>query len=109
MLSAGTPPVAQPAPCSPSAADSSSLAATPRASLAEGVVAGAALGRLHFLNVHRHVFRGAHRRGARTHPAVVGSLAYGRSIFDDPLFHSKERAFHGIFCVLPAALSRRAR
>src|SRR5713226_6870337 len=34
------------------------------------------------------------------------TLPYGRSILDDPLFRSKERALHGIFCVLPVALSR---
>src|SRR6266849_5528782 len=96
-LSGGTPTVAQPAPCSPFARDSGALACAPRAGLAARLVAGLALGGRHLLDVHRHVFRGAHRPAAQTHPALAGSFANGRSIFDDPLFGSKERALHGIF------------
>jgi hypothetical protein len=68
--------------------------------LAAHLVAGLALGRRHLLDVHGHVFLGAHRLGVRTDPAVDGSLAYGRSIFDDPPLHSKERTLRGIFYLL---------
>src|SRR5207247_11200220 len=103
------PGLAHLAPCSPFARDSASLAADLPAVLGAHLVAGTPLGGRYLLGFHGHILLRAHSVGVRTDSALAGSFAYGRSGLDDPPFHSKERARHGIFCVLPATLSRRAR
>ena len=56
-----------------------------------------------------HFFRGAYGVYSRTNPAVDYAAHDGRPVQHDSLRHSKERALHRIFCILPVAVSRRAR
>src|SRR5260370_41947947 len=66
------------------------------------MVAGAALGRLHLFDVHRHVFRGAHGLDTRTDSALADSFADERSI--QAIHYSIRKSAHFteyfIFCLL---------
>src|SRR5277367_3198219 len=62
--------------------------------MAGGLVARPSLGHVNLLDVHGHVFVGAHRFDHRTHSAVDLSRDHQRAIRDYPSRDPQKRAFH---------------